>query len=213
MKKILGGLIVLFAVTVVQANEVVFIGGEGVLVFINSHKSGVKNESLQDASKPIQAIVQIKTSIVNDEWSVGDAKKAMERNKATAAVFVVKDKTMPLSLIALEEKWGVVNAEGLSGNQLRKEVIRIATVVLGAASSKYPSSVLRPAFSVKDLDKVGDLITIDSLMAIYPNLGLHGFRQHKVFEYLDALEQGIAPPPVNEAQRKIKAKFDAERKK
>jgi len=98
-----------------------------------------------------------------------------------------------------------VNAHGLNDAQLEKEVLRVSTVLLGGASSKYPASTMRPVFSVADLDKAGGLVTIDSLMAIFPNLESLGIKQFQTMSYRDACYEGIAPAPKTDLERKIEA--------
>lgn len=140
-------------------------------------------------------------------WSLCEAKTAFDATKANAAVFVVKDKSLPISLVAIESRWGVVNADGMSDAILSKEIMRVTTLLLGGASSKYPASVMRPAFSLEDIEKVGELATIDSLMAIFPNLKAYGFKQYEMMSFREAYESGFTPEPQNDEQRKIAAEF------
>lgn len=197
-----------------QKDEMVRIGGEGRLVFVNA--AGIDDEPLAGAADIIGKMLMIETEVRKGTWTLADADRILGEIKATAAVFVVSDRTLPISLIAMESKWGVVNAANLTPDQTRKETLRVAAVVLGAAASKYQSSVMRPAFSADDLEKkAGNLLTIDQMMAIYPNLGAFGFSQFQVLNYREALEEEVEglPPPANEAQRRIKAEFDRKAKK
>ena len=186
------------------------IGGVGKLAFVNA--SGVDDSYLKSAAAKISNILLIETEVKKGSWSLASAKKSFADAGASAVVFVVDDPGLPMSLIAMEEKWGVANSAGLDGENAAKEALRVATVVLGGASSKYSASVMRPVFSRKELgEKAGSIITIDSLMAIYPNLSALGIKQYSVMDYADALEDGVAPPPANDVQRKIKADFDKSR--
>lgn len=145
----------------------------------------------------------IETETQSGKWSLSSAKDSFAATGATASVFVVKDDSLPISLIAMEARWGVVNAALLEGKTIEKEILRVAIVLLGGASSKYPASTMRPAFSREDLNDVGDLVTIDTLMAIFPNLEKHGFKQYQMMTYREACEEGIAPLPANDEQRAI----------
>lgn len=142
-----------------------------------------------------------------DSWSLDRSKAAFGATTANAAVFVVKDKSLPISLVAIESRWGVVNADGMSDAVLGKEIMRVATLLLGGASSKYSASVMRPAFSLEEIEKVGDLATIDSLMAIFPNLKAYGFKQYEMMTFREAYENGHTPTPQNDVQKKIAAEF------
>ena len=191
--------------------EMVRIGGAGKVAFVNV--AGVDEGLLKAAAAKISSVLMIEVEVQKGEWSFAEAKKCFADTKANAAVFIVKDSTLPLSLIAMEGKWGVANVAMLEGKSIMKETLRVATVILGGASSKYKASVMRPVFSAADLEKeAGEIITIDALMAIYPNLAALGLKQYEVMEYADALEEGVAPAPVNDAQRKIKAEFEKAKK-
>lgn len=170
--------------------EMIKVGGEGKLAIVNT--CGVSSEPLEIALKKITNFLMINSEIQTNTWSLAESKQSFEQAKATAAVFVVKDKSLPMSLIAMEAKWGVVNAEGLSEKSVEKEVLRVATIILGGASSKYPASVMRPVFSADDLEKrAGDVVTFDALMAIFPNLELLGFKQFQMMSKEDVLAEGL----------------------
>lgn len=192
--------------------EMVQVDGRGTFVIVNA-STKLGNVEIESVARSLGNIIQIKSAVTNGTWTIKSACDEMSKAKATAAVFLVENSDLPLSLVAIEEKWGMVNVVNLSGTRLNKEITRVATIVLGGASSKYKASAMRPAFSPEDLDNVGSLVTIDSLMSIYPNLDKLGFRQCKVMEYLDALEQGVAPAPVNENQRRIKDEYEKTLKK
>ena len=190
--------------------QMVKIGGEGKLAFINS--SQIEDVRLEPVASMISKILMINAEVAKGTWSMADAKKSLESIGASAAVFIVDDPKLPMSLVAMEEKWGVANAAGLDSESVSKEALRVATVVLGGASSKYKASVMRPVFSKEDLvTKAGSVVTIDALMAICPNLASLGIKQFTIMDYVDALEDGVAPPPANDVQRKLKADFEKNR--
>lgn len=194
------------ACSLAENAEIIHIKGKGKVAFVNA--AGVDDALLRKAADGVGKILMLETEIQKGEWSLPTARESFARTGASVAIFVINDRSLPMSLIAMEEKWGVANAAILSGDQITKEAVRVAAIVLGGASSKYPVSALRPAFSPEDLDKVGTMLTIDSLMAILPALNSFGLSQYKDISYFSALSQGNAPPPANEAQRKIKAEFE-----
>lgn len=190
----------------VDEGPMVTIGGEGVFAIVNA--AGAPEEPLATAAKKIGNIMMINAELRQGEFALAGAKDKM--GGANAAVFVASDPALPLSLIAMEEKWGVVNAQGLAPKQLEKEVLRVATIVLGGAVSKYTASSMRPVYSVSDLDAAGELVTFDSLMAIFPNLKSLGITQFQTMSYRDACFEGLAPAPTDERERKIAAEVEAE---
>ena len=85
-----------------------------------------------------------------------------------------------------------MNAEGLDAADVSKETLRVATVVLGGASSKYAASTMRPVFSKDDLaKKAGDIVTFDSIMAISTYLSALGIKPYQMMTREDAIEEGL----------------------
>lgn len=184
----------------------VMLNAEGKLAIVNAcaYEGAVISNTVKKIGNVFMILAEEQKA---GSWSLGEAKAAFDATAANAAVFVVKDKSLPISLVAIESRWGVVNAEGMSDAVLAKEIMRVTTLILGGASSKYSASVMRPAFSLEDIKKVGDLATIDSLMAIFPNLKAYGFKQFEMMTFREAYESGYTPAPNNEVQKKIAAEF------
>ena len=178
---------------------------EGKLAIVNA--CGYEGDVIANSVKKIGNVFMIVAEEQTGSWSLDKATEAFDATKANAAVFVVKDKTLPISLVALESRWGLVNAEGMNDAVLGKEIMRISTLLLGGASSKYEASVMRPAFSLEDIEKLGELATIDSLMAIFPNLQKYGFKQFEMMTFREAYESGYKPEPKNDEQKAIAAEF------
>ena len=187
------------------------IKGKGRLAIADA--GGSEAKPLQAVADAIANFMMIDVGVEKGVWTFAGASEALKATKATAAVFVVKDKSLPISLIAMEARWGIVNAEGMSVEQVEKETLRVALVLLGAASSKYAASVMRPAFSLADIDKAGKSMTVDSLMAIMPNLEANGFTCQRTLTYREACEEGVAPAPKTDLEKKIAAAVKAELEK
>ena len=184
----------------------VLVNAEGKLAIVNA--CGYEGDVIANSVKKIGNVFMIVAEEQTGSWSLDKAKDAFDATKANAAVFVVKDKALPISLVALESRWGLVNAEGMNDAVLGKEIMRISTLLLGGASSKYEASVMRPAFSLEDIEKLGELATIDSLMAIFPNLQKYGFKQFEMMTFREAYESGYKPEPKNDEQKAIAAEFN-----
>lgn len=171
-------------------DQMVKIGGEGRVLVVNACDASAT--ALESAARKIGNLLMINIDVEKGAWSFSTAQKSLEATGANAAVFVVKDASLPISLIAMESRWGVVNAEGLSDKSVEKEVLRVATVVLGGASSKYSASTMRPVFSREDLEKKsGDVVTFDSLMSIFTYLPDMGIKQYRMMTREDAIEEGL----------------------
>ena len=166
------------------------VGGEGKILVVNACDAPAA--ALETAARKIGNLLMIEIGVSKGEWTFQTARQSFEAAGANAAVFVVKDPSLPMSLVAMEARWGVVNAEGLSEKSIEKEVLRVATVVLGGASSKYSASTMRPVFSKDDLEKkAGDVVTFDSLMSIFTYLPDMGVKQYRLMTREDAVEEGL----------------------
>lgn len=170
--------------------EMLKFGGEGKVAVVNA--CDAPTNALDFALRKIANLMMFNYEIQKGEWKLAEAQKCFDAAKANVAIFVIKDKSLPISLVAMESKWGVVNAEGLDEKSLMRETMRVATVVLGGASSKYTASTMRPVFSKEDLaNKTGDLITFDSIMAISPYLSVLGIKPYQMMTREDAIAEGL----------------------
>lgn len=194
-----------------EKEELLKVGGKGKIAFVNA--AGVDDALLKTAAERISNTFQINTEIQKGSWSLAEARKQFAATKANVAVFLVNEKTMPMSLVAIEERWGMANAAGLDDACITKQALRVATLVLGGASSRYPASVMRHVFSPEDLkNKAGSALTVDAMMAIAPNLADLGIEEFMFLDYESALDEGVAPEPANENQRRIKANWEKAKK-
>lgn len=185
--------------------EMVRYGGKGRIVFVNT--CDAPTASLDASLKKITNLLMIDYAIDKGTWSLANAQKSYEDAKGNVAVFIVKDKTLPLSLVSVEAKWGVANVEGLDEQGVTKMALRVATLLLGGGSSRYPASCAAPAFSKADLAKVGDIITIDSVMSIstyLPSIGIVPYRMMTREEAKREAEEEAAEAAEEAAKSKAK---------
>lgn len=187
---VMAAFVVFSGVVFGAAPEMLKIGGQGKVAIVNT--CDAPTSVLETALRKVGNLLMVNFEIVKGEWSLTEAQKHFDATKASAAVFLVKDDALPMSLIAMESKWGVVNAEGLDAAGVSKEALRVATVVLGGASSKYAASTMRPVFSKDDLaKKAGDIVTFDSIMAISTYLPALGIKPYQMMTREDAIEEGL----------------------
>ena len=156
-------------------------------------------------------------------FRIETAAKHLEKTGATAAVLVVDSPGLPMSLLALEQRWAAVNVAALAEDKpdaatltrrVNKMLTRQAAVLLGAYSSTAKTTPLVAVSSLKDLDALDyDMPTMDSLMSILRFLPQMGITQTKMTTYKKACLEGWAPAPTNEFQRVIfeQVKSDKER--
>lgn len=183
------------ALLAADSNDRVKIGGEGRVVFVDT--CNAPTGALVTAANKIGNMLMIKIDVEKGAWKLAEAQKSFDAAKANAAVFIVNDDSLPLSLVALESKWGIVNAAGLDDKSIEKETLRVATMVLGGACSKYTASSMRPVFSKDDLGKkAGDIVTFDSIMAISSYLPELGIKPYRLMTREDAIEEGLIKSDV-----------------
>ena len=195
------------------------IKGHGFLAVLNGQPE-VKDETIREIVQPIADFSYgVKVEVKPAKFALATAKAEREKAGAGACVFVADDPALPMSLVALEECWGMVNLAPLKAgapdaakfaSRFRKELIRITSVVFSGAKSQYKTSPLQCVTSAEALDKtIGDAYGIDSLMNIVKNLPDFGIQPDKRITYMAACQQGIAPAPTNDVQKAIWDKVHA----
>ena len=196
-----------------QTGGLVEIKGRGFLAVLNG-AAGVKDAEIRESVQPVADFVRgLRIEVRPAKFSLATAKAEREKSGAGACVFVTEDPALPMSLVALEECWGMVNLAPLRAGapdeaklaaRFRKELIRISSVVFSGAKSQYRTSPLQTVRSVAELDRtVGDAYGIDTLMNVVKNLPDLGVEPDKRITYMAACQQGIAPAPTNDVQKAI----------
>ena len=131
----------------------------------------------------------------------------------SAAVFIVDNPSFPMSLVAIEGKWGMMNVAPLladspdkakADKRIAKDFVKIAALTFGGGCSQYSGSPLQPAFDSAGLDSVsGEHLTIDIVKAMSRNLTALGMKPSVRSTYRKACEEGWAPAPTNEFQKAV----------
>ena len=136
------------------------------------------------------------------------------KGDANAAIIIVDDPALPMSLVAMEEKWGLVNVAKLAADnpktllliqRVEKMVTRVATGVLGGLYNYDVNfSAMRPIYDLAALDKMfGHAIAPVSLSAMSATLPQLGLSPKGFVTYEQACIEGWAPAPTNQVQREI----------
>ena len=179
-----------------------------------SYQSKVSERDLMSlflvASNPIRLRFDYKAM----QGKLDMAKAAELKGDASVAIFIVDDPALPMSLLALEEKWGLVNVAKLTTDnpktlvllrRLDKLVTRIGTGLLGGHYClTVPFSAMKPVFTLAELDKMdGTAIAPASLTQIAYSLRALGMSEYRPCTYEQACVEGWAPAPTNDVQREI----------
>ena len=128
-----------------------------------------------------------------------------------AALFVVDDPALPMSLVAPEAQWGLVNVAVLAADKpdatklnarVAKELSRVAASAFGGSLCAMGSLVT--VSTVAELDKAdGDQIPFMLLNNVMHNLQNLGMTVPRKSSYKKACREGWAPAPTNDAQKAI----------
>lgn len=134
--------------------------------------------------------------------------------KADVLIGIIDEKTYPQILSAPENYWTVINvkhiADGLDPIQsqtkcdarYRKELIRALAFATSSASTQFPNNIISLG-SVSEFDKVEAFMPADSFNIMLRRLKKLGVAPEYVTSYLNACEEGWAPEPTTDIQKKI----------
>ena len=152
-----------------------------------------------------------------DHWAeaedVGVDTAAAEKRKLNAqiVVFIVDSKTLPMSLIALEECWAIMNVrplvdsadKTLAAHRAKNEFARVLGILCGGASSQFPSAIMNGVSKPADLNGCTDELPVDVTAKIPQYLEKRGVKGERLTSYQKACREGWAPEPTNDVQRAL----------
>ena len=186
--------------------------GVGKIAILNN-QNAMPQEIIDENANALRTLARgIEVAVQDAAFTLGGAKEARSAIGAAAAVFVVDDKALPISLIAIEDGWGVVNVAPLKEgadeaklkSRFKKEFVRVCSIVFTGAKSQFKNSPLQSATSVSDLDKIiGENFGIDTMTAMMNHLPEIGVKPGSKMTYRNACMQGIAPEPADEYQKVV----------
>ena len=174
--------------------------GTGKLLYVNCQSRVVESEVSNRVEK-IKRTLKFNTELRQGSWSL----QSRNPEDATFVVYIVDDEKLPMSLVAVESRWGVVNTATLKlGNRFSKELTRVTTLVLGAAQSQIKTSPMRTVTKSSDLDQLlTDGFCPDSVNQIFGNTKALGMTRSKQSSYIRACQEGWAHAPTNQYQKAI----------
>ena len=174
--------------------------GTGRVVVINAQDKFPASD-IESQVKKCNGAIRVKIDVEKGAWKLGDKVPA----GANVAVFIVNDPALPISLVAMEEQWGVLNVAKLEGtSRFNKAFARVMISTLGAGVSQFKGSPMQTVTSANDLDKLhSEGITFDALQSIMRNLQNLGVTQARKTTYRRACMEGWAAQPTNSFQKAV----------
>ena len=180
----------------------------GTVTFVNSQSKAARDVlqgNIEYLTKKTGYSIQLK----DGAFSFPAVKKMGE-----VSLFVIDDGNIPTILSAPEDGWVAVNVARLDQGygsktaifnaRVQKELTRGFCLLAGSQDSNYNDSLLGPIMKPEDLDVHEDCrFPIDILRRFKPYLAKWGVTPGVMTTYRRACEEGWAPAPTNDAQRKI----------
>lgn len=174
--------------------------GQGKVVIVNCQKK-IADKEIDEKMEQLKKVLRVGFDLRTGSWKMGEGIPA----DANVALFIVEDKSLPISLIAPEAKWGVLNvAEIDSGARFGKAFTRASILTFGAGVSQFKGSVMQTVTKPDDLDKIlSDGVAFDALTSLMQNLKNIGVTQAKKTSYRKACMEGWAAAPTNDYQKVV----------
>ena len=183
-----------------RTGGIVEVAGTGQLTVVNCQKK-IPFEDVKSRMENLAKVLHVKMVAEEGTWKLGDALP----KDANAALYIVDDPKLPMSLVATEARWGVVNvAEIDAGARFNKAFIRGAIKTFGAGVSQFRGSPMQPVLKPEDLDRVvAEGLTYDALAGILSNLKAIGVTMARKASYRKACQEGWALQPTNSYQKAV----------
>jgi len=184
---------------------------KGEIAFVNA-QSSAKKEWIEDGARVLAKDLQIATKCTDGAFDFPKPKSA-----GNVTVFVVDDEKFPMSLVAPEAKWSMVNVHALKTGKesffrarVMKELTRAVVPLLCGADSQYPNCLMGPVFAPEALDRhVDSRLPVDVIARMKKNMPSVGISPYRIVMYRKACEEGWAPAPTNEYQKIVWDKVHA----
>ena len=178
---------------------------KGEIAYVNC-QSAAKREWLQESVDNFLRMTQLNVTLKDGKFDL--------RNPVIVgnlSIFIVDEADYPISLIAPEARWGMVNVAKLKTDQenffrarVKKEISRVFAMLCGGYKSSYPGNLTDAIVKVEELDThMNDSLPVDVLGRFQLYLEPYGIRPATISTYRNACLQGWAPAPTNEYQKAI----------
>ena len=185
--------------------------GKGKIVFVNAQS---KYSTVDDMVAELSMLFSLKMEVVDskDTLRISELDKAAKDSGGATTVFIFENKELPLSLVAVESGWAVVNIAKLpeapkmiSDLRLKKELARAFALVSGIGYTAGAVNLMYPARAAQELDfcALPDKVNPYLISPIHKYLANLGVAPTQVATYRQACMQGWAPAPTNDVQRAL----------
>ncbi len=177
--------------------------GRGEIVFVNTQKT-VEGEILKKVVGKLDRDFKFILSISD---------KDIDGSRGRFVIRLEDLNRKARVLLAPEDRWVSVNVKSLAADdppkailndRFEKEVRRAFAFVCGGTCGTEPGGLCRLVSNLEDLDAIPGLdYSLDMEARIFNNLRAAGVEPYRIAKYIDAVKEGWAPAPTNEAQKTI----------
>lgn len=151
-------------------------------------------------------------------YKVGTFDFAAPKIEGNATLFIIDDEKLPVILHAPENRWVALNAAVIAKEKRpafyqarsKKQLSRSLALLCGASNSQFPGALTRGIAKEEDLDKNIDyVLPVDVFNRFRTYMEPLGVKPAIYDTYDTACQQGWAPAPTNDVQKKIWAEVHA----
>lgn len=146
-------------------------------------------------------------------FSLANAVGQLESCGGNAAVFIVDDPALPMTLTAYEDKWTLINAAKAAADSPEQKrlckrlsilFMRQCCRIIGSDASKSPETCQYHVFSLKDLDAIDTYdVGFGTSLCVNESMCRLGLEPVEMITYREACEMGKAAAPTNAIQKAI----------
>lgn len=186
--------------------------GSGRIAFINAQERVPFTAFKQGVESMLEFLhvdADIRTGAAVTPQTAGAAVTA---SGCQVAAFLVDTEGLPALLVAPEERWAIINTKKLAtvdvsaeklAERVRKETVRAFFLLCGAGDTQMMESVLSPLVSIGDLDAAPEGVPLESISIVETHLARFGVKPFVINTYRKACEEGWAPTPTNDVQKRV----------
>lgn len=185
---------------------------KGSVAFIDTQKAVDVSSDMEEVLGYFRHQVPVKLDYIKAE--AGEPMSLKNNINANFAIVFINDVAQPPSIIVPEERYAVVNFakytiglklptdEAKYKRRCARAALKAFVLLCGGGSSRYPGHVAA-AQTPLELDFAQDKLPIDIQDSVKKYLGAAGVTPMKRTIYQRACQEGWAPQPTNDVQRKI----------
>lgn len=184
----------------------------GSIVVVNSQGKVAKDNFEITKTRSCSRLGDIVKIVDGEAATIATAEQLKKKYGADFALFVVDDKSLPPSLVAVEARWAFVNVAALEKGAATPEMVRIRTrnefarvfaMLCGGFSSQFKAPLTNMVKTVGDLDECLVDLPVDVVARISTYLDYCGIKAEKKITYRRACQEGWAPQPTNSFQKAV----------